>query len=72
MIERGRRSHDSFACSYAQELLDKREAALLCRVCKSASSLVCSRCKVVRYCGAECQKQDWKSTHKNTCKPALG
>ncbi|TYZ64296.1 hypothetical protein PybrP1_013129 [[Pythium] brassicae (nom. inval.)] len=58
--------------TYEQELLDKRDAALLCRVCKSTASLVCSRCKVTRYCGADCQKQDWKSAHKNTCKPALG
>ncbi|GLE04566.1 hypothetical protein PINS_up013521 [Pythium insidiosum] len=56
---------------YADELLERREAALRCRVCKSASNLVCSRCKVVRYCGAECQKKDWKDAHKKTCKPAL-
>ena len=26
----------------------------------------CARCKTVFYCGAECQKQDWK-THKRDC-----
>lgn len=58
--------------SYEKDLLARREAALKCRVCKSASTLVCSRCKVVRYCGAECQKKDWKEgNHKTSCKPAL-
>lgn len=28
---------------------------------------VCSRCKEVRYCSTECQKEDW-SSHKNICK----
>ncbi|KUF98994.1 Equilibrative Nucleoside Transporter (ENT) Family [Phytophthora nicotianae] len=55
---------------YDKELLEKREAALRCRVCKAPSTLVCSRCKVVRYCGAECQKQDWKASHKQKCKPS--
>lgn len=59
-------------CSYEKELLEKRDAALRCRVCKATANLVCSRCKVVRYCGADCQKQDWKAAHKNTCKPVLG
>ncbi len=27
----------------------------------------CSRCKLVRYCGTECQAQHWKSSHKNFC-----
>jgi len=29
--------------------------------------LVCSRCKVVRYCGRDCQVQHWKE-HKKECK----
>ena len=28
----------------------------------------CSRCKVVYYCGRECQQADWKE-HKKTCQP---
>jgi hypothetical protein len=27
----------------------------------------CSRCKVAKYCGKQCQKEDWKSGHKNDC-----
>jgi hypothetical protein len=28
---------------------------------------VCTGCRVVRYCGAECQKQDWPA-HKAACR----
>ena len=28
---------------------------------------VCGGCKVARYCGAECQKKDWKKEHKREC-----
>jgi hypothetical protein len=31
----------------------------------------CSRCKVARYCSADCQKTDWKSHKKNCKKPAI-
>jgi hypothetical protein len=27
----------------------------------------CSRCKLVRYCGTECQTQHWKASHKKFC-----
>jgi hypothetical protein len=27
----------------------------------------CSRCKLVRYCGTECQTQHWKASHKLFC-----
>jgi hypothetical protein len=57
-------------CSFDKELIEKRDAALRCRVCKEPSTLVCSRCKAVRYCGAECQKKDWKLSHKQKCKPS--
>ncbi|KAG2347544.1 hypothetical protein BDR05DRAFT_876468 [Suillus weaverae] len=30
------------------------------------SLLICSRCKVVRYCSAGCQREDWKG-HKKRC-----
>lgn len=39
-----------------------------CNVCKESQSVkVCSKCKVVYYCGREHQLQDWKS-HKIFCK----
>ena len=42
-----------------------------CALCHSLSSATtilksCGRCKVVYYCGQECQRQDWKA-HKRVC-----
>jgi positive regulator of sigma E activity len=28
--------------------------------------LRCSKCKAIKYCGKECQNEDWKE-HKQTC-----
>ena len=28
----------------------------------------CAGCRVLRYCGAECQKKDWDDGHKVMCK----
>ncbi|KAI0344353.1 hypothetical protein BDW22DRAFT_1392825 [Trametopsis cervina] len=39
----------------------------ICTVCMEDSTLTCSRCKTVRYCGQKCQKQDWKAGHKLAC-----
>ncbi|EDV42770.1 uncharacterized protein Dana_GF16861 [Drosophila ananassae] len=39
-----------------------------CPVCGVAATLVCTRCKLVRYCDPEHQKQDW-AQHKRRCKP---
>mmetsp|Transcript_19975 Transcript_19975/g.49097 ORF Transcript_19975/g.49097 Transcript_19975/m.49097 type:complete len:366 (+) Transcript_19975:78-1175(+) len=33
------------------------------------SLLLCSRCRLTRYCSKECQRADWKE-HKKTCVPA--
>ena len=39
-----------------------------CAVCgKSGHLRACSLCKCTFYCGHECQKTDWKTTHKHTC-----
>lgn len=37
-----------------------------CGVCGQPSEAKCSRCRVVNYCGPECQRLDWKS-HKRVC-----
>lgn len=37
-----------------------------CEVCKKETSNKCSRCRTIYYCGAECQRVDWKC-HKTTC-----
>lgn len=38
-----------------------------CAVCGSLTTKHCSRCKVVRYCSASCQKSHWTSEHKEKC-----
>jgi len=37
-----------------------------CGVCKKETSNKCSGCRTVYYCGAECQRADWKC-HKPNC-----
>jgi TPR repeat protein len=38
------------------------------RGCESGLKLKpCSRCKVVFYCGEECQRKHWKEGHKAVC-----
>jgi len=32
---------------------------------------MCSGCRSVKYCSAECQKLHWKSDHKKACKILL-
>ncbi|CAI5741859.1 unnamed protein product [Hyaloperonospora brassicae] len=56
---------------FEKAMRERCEASLRCRVCKEPSTLVCSRCKTVRYCGIDCQKQGWKSSHKDRCKPPM-
>ena len=46
-----------------------------CRVCDgcglvNGTKFVCGRCKTVKYCGADCQRRDWKRRHKVACKAA--
>ncbi|XP_065370045.1 SET domain-containing protein SmydA-8 [Calliphora vicina] len=38
-----------------------------CAVCQIPATLFCSACKVVKYCGAEHQRQHWK-LHKKECR----
>ena len=43
-------------------------AARACVACGAADApLKCGGCRVARYCGAECQKRDWRA-HKAACK----
>jgi MYND finger len=34
--------------------------------------LRCTRCKNVHYCSIHCQRQDWKSGHRQSCRRAVG
>ena len=38
-----------------------------CKKCGKAGTLKCGACRTARYCGAACQKADWKK-HKKECK----
>lgn len=39
-----------------------------CRVCgRGEGTRRCAGCGVVRYCGRECQRQDWRGGHKRVC-----
>lgn len=38
-----------------------------CVVCGEWSDERCARCHVVGYCGAECQRTDWRSGHREAC-----
>lgn len=42
----------------------------ICCICEAKTSLLCSKCKTVKYCGGICQKLDWKN-HKKNCKSIL-
>ena len=35
---------------------------------KKSFGKLCAGCQSVRYCGAKCQKADWKGNHKGACK----
>ena len=37
-----------------------------CRTCGAEGEKICQRCKIARYCSAECQREDWKK-HKHVC-----
>jgi hypothetical protein len=39
-----------------------------CFMCSKKGLLTCSRCRMLNYCSAECQKKHWKQ-HKPFCKP---
>ena len=36
--------------------------------CEKIGTKFCSRCNLISYCSAECQRMDWKSSHKKNCK----
>ncbi len=58
----------------AKELASSKTAApvdatveKICAKCSKQAGNVCSRCKKVRYCSVNCQKEDW-AKHKQECK----
>ena len=50
----------------AEEDVNKRYYMRVCAVCGKEAPLRCSRCRIARYCSANCQRADWKK-HKPVC-----
>ena len=50
-------------------LQDTAPLAKCCCFCSSTPSnlLVCTRCKVAKYCSAECQRSAWRAGHRHEC-----
>jgi hypothetical protein len=49
------------------------DAATTCACCRSTASrlLSCSACGLNRYCSRDCQKEDWRTKHKENCEMDL-
>jgi hypothetical protein len=45
----------------------EKNSVVKCWACDKEGRLVCSKCKVARFCGVECQHRVWKD-HKKDCK----
>lgn len=52
---------------YAHQAVDMKPLEYICPNCGLEASKRCSRCKVVWYCGKECQVKHYKETHKYVC-----
>jgi len=46
---------------------EKRQELPQCSWCGARSLTICGRCRVRAYCGAECQRLDWRSGHQTAC-----
>ena len=64
------RDMGDWTASPSEKPTGKYASKQLCSACgkEFISTMLCSRCKAVRYCGKDCQKSDWPS-HKTTCAP---
>lgn len=56
-------AHFSYLALYEHK---NKPLDLICAVCKKISTKKCSKCKLVFYCGRECQVKHWKY-HKEFC-----
>lgn len=50
------------------ELITSDQTGLCITNCGKERKFVCAGCRVVRYCGKECQRTHWTRSHKETCK----
>lgn len=65
----------SLFCSNYCTVLYNRSTGELCHQCNKLlekQGLKCRGCGNARYCSIECQKEHWKSEHKNQCKLLSG
>jgi hypothetical protein len=55
--------------SYNPDCIILHDVPKKCWYCHQAclKNLKCGKCKNVRYCGKECQKQHWKQHHRSNC-----
>ena len=53
--------------------IDENDIRKVCAFCKKNVDIRyrCSACRLVKYCGVECQKKAWEKGHKNVCKKLL-
>lgn len=47
--------------------METPESFISCDVCDKPAIVKCRKCKTRKYCGRQCQKQDWKYSHKQEC-----
>mmetsp|Transcript_2376 Transcript_2376/g.4188 ORF Transcript_2376/g.4188 Transcript_2376/m.4188 type:complete len:246 (-) Transcript_2376:72-809(-) len=59
--------HDGGVAKEMMRLVAGSELEGCCEWCHGKSSLQCSKCKSVSYCGRACQKAHWKNGHKVKC-----
>lgn len=64
--------HEWLLCCYIRPLYNKRQEDRVCALpscrARNVRTKHCSRCREVRYCSAECQREHWPA-HKATCHP---
>ena len=58
---------DTVMRGIGEEVKKSRDMCARCGGSGKPKLLVCSGCKSISYCSADCQKEDWKN-HKPTCK----
>ncbi len=61
-----------FKCSLEKLIQESKKLELSSKECfacgkKDVKLLTCGKCKLVWYCGTDCQKSHWKHVHKSLC-----